>query len=185
MEKNDKEGESKDCGTPGSIVSWTALVTDGFPQSERHRLIRGNKLNQEEAALLRSRTGMARNIRNMETHLKGTEDIPAVGGINGYAEEEDETLLPDYYTPLSCVPEIPWRVVWTSDGGEVGMPDENLRLAPRGMFVQPVSELTKKIDTNIKQIQDTRKLCSKIGVIKQMQVQTQVWQIGPVVKGCH
>jgi transcriptional activator SPT7 len=121
---------------------------------------------------------MARQIKSMEKHLKGIEDEEAVDGtsgvMNGDAEEDDGILLPDYYYPQSCVPEIPWRTIWANDDGEVEMPDEGLRLAPRGMFVQPKSELSKRIDSNIKQMQETRKVCSKIGVIKQMQVQTQV-----------
>ena len=145
-------------------------------KSERHKLLRGCRLNPDEPALIRSRVGMARHIKNVERHLKGIEDeeVDSVV-INGDAEEDDGILLPDYYYPQSCVPELHWRSIWAQDEGEVEMPDETLRLAPRGMFVQPKSELTTKIDSNIKQMQDTRKLCAKISVVKQMQVQTQVW----------
>lgn len=121
---------------------------------------------------------MARHIKSIERHLKGVEDEDSIIGnsglINGDAEEEDGILLPDYYYPMSLVPELPWRTIWANDDGEVEMPDSTLRLGPKGVFVQPKSELCNKIDSNIRQMQDTRKVCSKIGVIKQMQVQTQV-----------
>lgn len=126
---------------------------------------------------------MARHIKGLERHLKGIEDdegMDGIGVVNGDAEEDDGILLPDYYYPQSCVPEIPWRTVWANDEGEVEMPDDGLRLAPRGMFIQPKSELNNRIDCNIKQMQETRKVCSKIGVIKQMQVQTQVYWRPPV-----
>lgn len=119
---------------------------------------------------------MARHIKNAESHLKDIEEDDLVGTLFGDAEEEDGILLPDYYYPQACVPEIPWRTVWANDGDEeeVEMPDERVRIAPRGMFVPSKSILASKIDGNIKQIQETRKLCAKIGVVKQMQVQTQV-----------
>jgi transcriptional activator SPT7 len=121
---------------------------------------------------------MAKHTRSIEKHIKGIEDEDIIDGtpgvIGGEAEEDEGILLPDYYYPLSCVPELPWRTIWANDEGEVEMPDETLRLAPRGMFVQPKSELANKIDANIKQMQDTRKVCAKISVVKQMQVQTQV-----------
>lgn len=126
---------------------------------------------------------MARHIRSLERHLKSIEDdegMDGIGVINGDAEEDDGILLPNYYYPQSCVPELPWRTVGANDEGEVEMLDEGLRLAPRGMFVQPKSELGNRIDGNIKQMQETRKVCSKIGVIKQMQVQTQVYWYPPV-----
>lgn len=119
---------------------------------------------------------MARHIKNTEKHLKGIEEeegLESTQLMNGEAEEE-EMDLPDYYYPMSCVPELPWRTIWANDEGEVEMPDDTLRLGPKGVFVQPKSELANKIDANIKQMQDTRKVCSKIGVIKQMQIQMQV-----------
>lgn len=116
---------------------------------------------------------MARQIKTLTKHVRGIEDEEDALIINE-EEEAEGILLPDYYHPEALVPEIPWRTIWANDEGEVEMPDETLRLAPRGMFVQPPSELSKRIDANIKQMQETRKVCSKITVIKQMQVQTQV-----------
>jgi transcriptional activator SPT7 len=123
---------------------------------------------------------MAKHIKDVERHLKGIEDEDASEGasegINGDATDDEGIFLPDYYDTLSLVPDIPWRTIWANEDGEVEMPDETLRLGPRGIFVQPKSELGRRLDANIKQIQETRKVCNKISVVKQMQVQTQVWR---------
>lgn len=150
-------------------------------QSDRHKLLRGNRLNPEEPALLRSRTGMGRYLKNEEYHLKRIQENDDSKGsgneklVDPAEEGEDEgPLLLDYYNPLSCVPELPWRLVWHGDGDDIDLQNEDIRLAPPGIFTQPKSELSKRMDANIRQMQETRKLCSKIAVIKQMQVQTQV-----------
>lgn len=121
---------------------------------------------------------MAKHIKNVERHLKGIEDEDASEGasegINGDATEDEGIFLPDYYDALSLVPDVPWRTIWANEDGEVEMPDDTLRLGARGIFVQPKSELGRRLDSNIKQIQETRKVCNKISVVKQMQVQTQV-----------
>lgn len=153
-------------------------------------MFRGNRLNPDEPALLRSREGMGRFLKNEEKHLRFAQDAddPAKDGsqqgISGgkLADSTDELdddndagpLLPDYYDPLAAVPELPLGISWYGDSDEVDLQDDDLRLAPKGIFVAPKSELGKRMDANIKQMQDTRKLCSKISVVKQMQVQTQV-----------
>lgn len=128
---------------------------------------------------------MGRYLKKEDYHLKRNQenDDSAKEGLsrNGNeklvdpAEEGDDEgpLLPDYYNPLSCVPELPWRLVWHGDGDDIEL-QEDIRLATKGIFTQPKSELSKRMDANIRQMQETRKLCSKIAVIKQMQVQTQV-----------
>ncbi|KAL3951946.1 hypothetical protein ACCO45_013663, partial [Purpureocillium lilacinum] len=92
-------------------------------------------------------------------------------------EEEAERVLPDYYDSLSSIPDIQSNLQWIEDGeGQViNQHEEFLRLVPAGSFVAPQSRLTKKMDDNIHQIQETRKLATKISVIKQMQVQSQVY----------
>lgn len=134
---------------------------------------------------------MGRYLKNEEHHLKRLQDNddPEKEGLsrNGgteklvdTAEGEDESpLLPGCYDPLSCVPELPWRLVWHGDGDEVDLQDEDMRIPDKGIFTQPKSELSKRMDANIRQMQETRKLCSKIAVIKQMQVQTQVCSATP------
>ncbi|KAL7269563.1 Transcriptional activator spt7 [Rhizina undulata] len=156
--------------------------------SDRHKLIVGTRLNPDEPALLRSREGMGHYIRNEESHFKSLDETGETSkqdsrqrsGKEKLADatedpEDEGPLLPDYYDPLSCVPEIPWRVAWRGDEEEIDISDDYSRLAPKGIFVAPQSALTRKLDANIKQMQDTRKLCSKISVIKQMQVQTQMY----------
>lgn len=124
---------------------------------------------------------MGRYLKNEERHLKilqenEDEGLPRGNGnekLVDSAEGDEGDLLPDYYNPLSCVPELPWRLVWYGDSDEVDLQGQDMKLALKGIFTQPKSELSKRMDANIRQMQDTRKLCSKIAVIKQMQVQTQ------------
>jgi transcriptional activator SPT7 len=48
-------------------------------------------------------------------------------------------------------------------------------MIPQGYFTAPASKLTTRIEANMRQMQETRKICSKIGVVKQMQLQTQMY----------
>ena len=91
-------------------------------------------------------------------------------------DEEVDRVIPEYYDVLGNIPDVQPGFQWMEDGeGQViNQHGEFLRLVPAGSFTAPPSRLTKKIDDNIRQIQETRKLVSKISVIKQMQVQTQV-----------
>ena len=91
-------------------------------------------------------------------------------------EEEAEKVIPDYYDAQSNIPDIHPKLQWIEDGeGQViNQHEDFLHLVPAGGFVAPQSRLTKKMDENIHQIQETRKLATRISVIKQMQVQTQV-----------
>jgi hypothetical protein len=52
--------------------------------------------------------------------------------------------------------------------------EEFLRILPKGSFTAPDSKLSRKMDANMRQMQETRKICSKIGIVKQMQLQSQV-----------
>ena len=77
---------------------------------------------------------------------------------------------------MSHIPDIQPNLRWIEDGdGQViNQHADFLNLVSPESFQAPESKLVKKIDDNIHQIQETRKLASKISVIKQMQVQTQV-----------
>ncbi|PQE14447.1 transcriptional activator SPT7 protein [Rutstroemia sp. NJR-2017a BBW] len=90
-------------------------------------------------------------------------------------EGGEERVLPDYYEPLSAIPDINPKLQWVedADGQLVDQSDEFLRIVPPGHFTAPKSILGSKVEANMKQMQETRKLCSKIGVIKQMQLQAQ------------
>lgn len=92
-------------------------------------------------------------------------------------DDEEEKIVPDYYNSLSNIPDIPSRVQWVEDseGQVINQHEDCLHLVEPGSFVAPPGRFTKKIDANIHQIQETRKLATKISVIKQMQVQSQVY----------
>jgi transcriptional activator SPT7 len=154
---------------------------------ERNRLFRGDKLNIDEPALLRTKAGMRRWLRQQkqaqsdatrsDANAKGAKD--AIQGVETLAEGmegEEERVLPDYYDSLSAVPDIPPKLQWVedADGQLIDRSDEFLRMVPSGHFTAPKSFLTGKVEANMRQMQETRKLCSKIGVIKQMQLQAQV-----------
>ncbi|OAQ71736.1 transcriptional activator spt7 [Purpureocillium lilacinum] len=160
---------------------------------ERHQLFKDNNLNVDAPALLRSKAGMRHFLKNQkEAEALGIANHPHLGGPLSVAkgannkapetlaegiEEEAERVLPDYYDSLSSIPDIQSNLQWIEDGeGQViNQHEEFLRLVPAGSFVAPQSRLTKKMDDNIHQIQETRKLATKISVIKQMQVQSQVY----------
>lgn len=157
---------------------------------ERFQLFKNDKLNVDEPALLRTKGGMRRYAKAKRaaeaTALQSQQgDFSAAGNKDsGKAaeslaegmEDQVERVVPDYYEPLTVIPDIPTKLQWVEDGeGQViNQHEEFLQLVPRGQFVAPESKFTKKFDDNIRQMQETRKLCSKIGVIKQMQIQSQV-----------
>jgi transcriptional activator SPT7 len=160
--------------------------------AERNRLFRGDHLNPDEPAILRSRAGMRRWMRQqkMLTVDGATQDA------NGDAEEEDvgasatgETLaegiekdedstLPDYYHPLSAIPDMKTKWDWTTDseGYVVPQTDAYMRMFPKDTFKTPSGALADRMEGNIRQMQDTRKVCAKIGIVKQMQIQAQTYQ---------
>ncbi|ATZ47584.1 Bcspt7 [Botrytis cinerea B05.10] len=154
---------------------------------DRNRLFKGDRLNPDEPALLRTKAGMRRWLRQRKlddpngSNVEGAiEDKKAKQGAETLAEGmegEEEHFLPDYYDPLSAIPDINPRLQWVEDGDGnlVEQSEEFLRMVPAGHFTAPKSFLTGKVEANMKQMQETRKLCSKIGVIKQMQLQAQMY----------
>ncbi|KIW84284.1 hypothetical protein Z517_03534 [Fonsecaea pedrosoi CBS 271.37] len=157
----------------------------------RHKLFRGDKLNAEETALLRSKAGM-RRWQRMQREAAGQDaaDLGAEASdrdnrveIHGQTlaegmEVEEENMLPDYYDSLSAIPDINPRLRWDQDseGYVIEHAEEFLRLYPPGQFVAPRGKLAKTIENNMRQMQDTRKVVSKISVVKQMQLQSQTYQ---------
>jgi transcriptional activator SPT7 len=155
--------------------------------AERHRLFKGDKLNPEEPALRRTKAGMRRWLRNQkqliddgdkahEPNSQNTE--PDTGGetlAEGIEGEEDQ-MISDYYDMMSGIPDLPDHLIWREDaeGNVVDNSEEFLRILPKGSFTQPESKLTSKLNNNMRQMQDTRKICSKIGIVKQMQLQSLV-----------
>ena len=157
--------------------------------AERHRLFKGDKINPEEPAILRSRAGMrrwARNQRETESggvlgkrKRDGSEDEdgePSGETLAEGMEETEERVLPDYYDPVSAIPDLEPRLQWKEDSEGFVVPacEEALRIAPKGFFTSPDSSFSQKMTANLRQMQETRKVCTKIGVVKQMQLQSQV-----------
>ena len=160
--------------------------------AERSKLFKGDRLNVDEPALLRTKAGMRRWLRNQREAL-AAEDATKEGRSAEEVKEgnaatqpgetlaegmegEEERVLPDYYDTVAAIPDLPERLKWVedADGTLIDQSEEFLRLAPKGLFTSPQSVLTLKMEANMKQQQETRKICSKIGVIKQMQLQSQV-----------
>ncbi|KAG5656196.1 hypothetical protein KAF25_009072 [Fusarium avenaceum] len=160
---------------------------------ERFQLFKDNKFNTEAPALLRTKAGMRRFLkRQREAEAEGIitnaqANSTAVASESATAkptetlaeeiEEEAAKVIPDYYDTLSNIPDIHPKLQWIEDseGQVINQHEEFLRLVPAGTFVAPPGRFTKKMDENIHQIQETRKLATRISVIKQMQVQTQVY----------
>ena len=154
---------------------------------ERHQLFKSDNLPPDGPALYRTKAGMRRRLRLLEQ-----ASIDEVGGEPGPEgppqapkpsetlaegmENEEERILPDYYDPLSGIPDLYPRRRWIEDdeGQVIDTSATHLRIVPPGHFTAPQSSLVNKMEANMKQMQETRKLCSKIGVVKQMQLQQQV-----------
>ncbi|EER37070.1 bromodomain-containing protein [Histoplasma capsulatum H143] len=157
--------------------------------AERHRLFKGDKLNADEPALLRSKAGMRRWLRNQRPATEEADRLDIAGPQSKEVETTGETLaegieveedkmLPDYYDTMSGIPDLPEQLRWIEDseGNVVDHSEEFLRILPKGYFTSPKSKFSKKMDANMRQMQETRKVCSKIGIVKQMQLQSQMYQ---------
>ncbi|EEH44433.2 SAGA histone acetyltransferase complex subunit SPT7 [Paracoccidioides brasiliensis Pb18] len=157
--------------------------------AERHRLFSGDKLNSDEPALLRTKAGMRRWLRNQRQATDEVDGLAVAGPQSREAEttgetlaegieEEEDKMLPDYYDTMSGIPDLPEQLHWTEDseGNVVDPSEEFLRILPKGYFTAPKSKFTQKMDANLRQMQETRKICSKIGIVKQMQLQSQMYQ---------
>lgn len=168
--------------------------------AERHRLFRDDRLNVEEPAILRSRAGMRRYLRHRKqaieeesleggaVEVEGKDEIQASAGetLAEGIEGEEERQIPDYYDPVCVVPDISERIQWVedADGHAIQQVEENMRVVPKGQFTAPDSSLAKRMQGNMKQVQETRKICAKISIVKQMQLQSQVRLVYPHHRGC-
>ncbi|PSR90897.1 hypothetical protein BD289DRAFT_481439 [Coniella lustricola] len=155
---------------------------------ERFNIFKDNKLNPDEPAILRTKAGMRRVLRSSK-RAELADSALSNGDPSGSAatklpetlaegmEVEDDRALPDYYETSNLVPDVLPKLQWIEDdeGQVINQHEDMLRLIQPGLFVAPESILTKKFQANLRQMQETRKVCSKIGVIKQMQIQTQVY----------
>ncbi|KAK4697398.1 transcriptional activator SPT7, partial [Lecanoromycetidae sp. Uapishka_2] len=161
--------------------------------AERHALFLGDHLDPEQPALRRTKQGMRRWLRNQKQAInngalgKKNAEAEVIENVDSQPrgetlaegmEGEEERVLPDYYDTMAAIPDLPDRLRWIEDSeGNVADPSEEfLRIVPKGLFISPDSNLTRKIDENLRQIQNTRKVTSKVGVVKQMQQQSQMYQ---------
>ena len=156
----------------------------------RHRLFKGDKLDPDEVALLRTKAGMRRWLRiqqqaeadySTDTEAATTNEPSKQGPGESLAEDiegEEDSMLPPDYDVVSAMPIVPDHQRWEIDGegNVVDHNEEYLRLYPRSQFTAPESKLTSRMATNMRQMQETRKICAKIGVVKQMQLQSQMYQ---------
>ena len=160
--------------------------------AERHRLLKGDKLNVDEPALLRTKAGMRRWLRHEKQAAvegdkihDGSEAMEPEAAGESLAEGiegEEERMIPYYYDVMSGVPDLPECLLWKEDsqGNVVDSSEQYLKILPRGSFLQPDSKLSNKFEANMRQMQETRKICSKIGIVKQMQLQSQVCVSDPL-----
>ncbi|MCJ1287821.1 Transcriptional activator spt7 [Xylographa opegraphella] len=159
--------------------------------AERHKLFQSDRINAEEPALLRTKAGMKRWLRQQrEAEIDGVlgkrkrdgdddgESAPSGETLAEGMEGDVQRVLPDYYDTMAAIPDIPKQLQWLedSDGQIVPASEVLLRIVPLGLFNAPESVLTKKLAANLRQMQETRKVCTKIGIVKQMQLQSQMYQ---------
>ena len=174
--------------------TWKQVTKKDRAQAaaERSRLFRGEQLknlNPEEPALLRSKAMMRRWMRQQKMSSSdgpaGEVDAQEGTDVTGQAaqgeslaegiEKDEDSTLPDYYNPLSSIPDLNERWRWTTDseGHVVPQTEEWMRMYPKGQFMSGGGLLAYKMEANMRQMQDTRKVCAKIGIVKQMQIQAQ------------
>ena len=76
-------------------------------------------------------------------------------------EKDQDSTLPDYYNPLSAIPDIDERWKWITDSEGYAEPQtaEWMRMFPKDQFKSTEGTLTKKMEVNMRQMQETRKVC--------------------------
>ncbi|CAN9314716.1 unnamed protein product [Alternaria alternata] len=160
--------------------------------SERHRLFRDDHLQPDEPAILRTKAGMRRWLRHRKQAIEeesaggavsapdGKDGVQATAGesLAEGIEGEEERQIPDYYDPVCTIPDLSERLQWVEDaeGYVIPQAEEYMRILPKGQFISPDSALVHKFDGNNHILQETRKICAKIGIVKQMQIQSQLYQ---------
>ena len=177
--------------------TWKQVTKKDRAQAaaERNRLFRGEQLknlNPDEPALLRSKAMMRRWVRQqkmspLEKPAGETDPQEGADGAEQTAqgeslaegiEKDEDSTLPDYYNPLSAIPDLDERWKWATDweGCVVPQAEEWMRMYPRDQFKSGGGSLANRMEANMRQMQETRKVCAKIGIVKQMQIQAQVGQ---------
>ena len=175
--------------------TWKQVTKKDRAQAaaDRNRLFHGEQLknlNTDEPALLRSKAMMRRWARqqkmlstekssaetDMQNEAENSEQTPQGESLAEGIEKDEDSTLPDYYNALSAIPDLNDRWKWTTDSEGFVVPEseEWMRMYPREHFKSTEGVLTRKMEANMRQMQETRKVCAKIGIVKQMQLQAQV-----------
>ncbi|KKA30986.1 hypothetical protein TD95_002940 [Thielaviopsis punctulata] len=163
-----------------------ALIT-----RERYQLFKDTSLNVDAPALLRRKADMRRflqsqsmidgnasaSARAIESGVPSQEPIKTETLVDNIDSADEDLVVPAYYRPQSLIPDIPAHLQWIEDGeGQVINQNQwAVKVIEPSTWKTPASKFAEKFDANIRQIQDTRRLSTKISIVKQMQVQTQVY----------
>lgn len=190
-------GVSSQTGDPdeddAEFKTWKQVTKKdrAMAAAERNKLFRGNHLNPDEPALLRTKAGMRRWLRQQKQIMMGPTgtftrpesdeaepDANTTGESLAEIEKDQDRTLPDYYDVLTAIPDLSEQLKWMEDseGKVIPQVEEYLRVFPQEQFVSSESGLTRRMEANMRQMQETRKICAKIGIVKQMQIQAQVSQ---------
>ncbi|CCH41053.1 putative permease [Wickerhamomyces ciferrii] len=156
------------------IQTWknlTAKTRANFC-SKRSNLFENNKLNIENDAILRDSTKMS----NFQSHLKNHVEIKNQSlnkSNNGRNQELDDLYLIEYDV-TGGLPSIPYKGI---DEDELDKQESKLidKVLADGLkpseFAPKNGGLNKIINENIEEMQEIRKICFKISLIRQMQQQ--------------
>ncbi|KAK4553420.1 Transcriptional activator spt7 [Recurvomyces mirabilis] len=170
----------------------TTMKDRATAAAERNRLFHGDRINIDEPALLRSKAGMRRwqrqqkliapktdvSDQNSQQEADETEPVGTGETLAEGIEKDEDSTLPDYYNPISAIPDLQenWRWTTDSDGNVVPQSEDYMRMYPKNHYKSSEGTFNRKMEANMRQMQETRKICSKIGLVKQMQLQGQTYQ---------
>lgn len=141
---------------------------------QRSDLFKGNRLQIDRPALLRSGLGMARfeeseldAYKSEEAHCEAKQERRSFNrGFISSMEDSDDILV-EYSTGIG-LPSVSWEV--SSHNKNEGLGDVSLENIGESGYVNRTG-LAPSYLSNLQEMQHIRKICFKIGVIRQMQQQ--------------
>lgn len=142
---------------------------------QRAELFKGNRLQADKPALLRSGTGMARfeeleldAFKSEEAHNEAKQERRLFGsGTFMNSLEDNDDILVEYSTGLG-LPSISWEL--SAHNQDEGLEQVSLENIGESGYVSRAG-LAPSFLANLQEMQHIRKICFKIGVIRQMQQQ--------------
>lgn len=153
------------------IQTWKNLTAKARADfcMKRSDLFKDNKLNSESEAILRD----SRKMNNFQSYLKNySENKKHVKSSHNRSQEEDPYLIE--YDVTGGFPSLPYKGV---DDDELERHESKLidEVIQKGLKPSPFAPidggLNKIINENIEEMQEIRKICFKISLIRQMQQQ--------------